>query len=500
MLLEFFTTCCFVSIVSFVTLVFWPLLTRKKHQVPCIPGRWPIIGNALQLTMDRCHLVFAEWAKRYGTVFEVKLFNEKIVVLNDYNSIHQALVQSGTEFAGRPKMHRTDHKGRCKKSIVWQTYNSKLIFLRKEVHKSLKMYGPGLLSLQDICEPDLIALVDRIQEMDGKLFDPSRVFFDSICNIMLFFLIRQRFEYKGPEIETIREMSKLFNETYGSGDGKRLDIIPWLRFGQNKETRRLEQALNIRDRLWKSLIEQNGTFVEESVVGHLQRLKKDHSDIDNDTIKECFTNLVLAGVDTTATALTCLVLVLLHNQDVQKKMQEEIDLVFPDGAFPSLSGRQQLPLTEAVILELLRFISHVPLAVPHSTTENTKLCGYDIDANSTVYINLWALHHDENIWPNPWKFDPPRFLDDNGRIQSPQHPNRKRLFVFGAGRRVCLGEAFARNRLYLFVIMLLQHFTFEPDISEQLPEADPRSYVLGLVLHPKPFKVRAINRHQMASN
>lgn len=449
--------------------------------------------------MDRCHLVFAEWAKRFGSVFEVKLFNEKIIVLNDYNSIHQALVQSGTDFAGRPKMHRTDQKARCKKSIVWQTYNPKLILLRKEVLKSLKMYGPGLRTLQDICEPDLLALVDRIQEMDGKLFDPSRVLFDSICNIMLFFLLRLRFEYNGPEIETIREMSNLFNETYGSGDGKRLDIIPWLRFGQNKETRRLERALDMRDRLWTSLIEQNGTFTEESVVGHLQSLKKDNSDIDDDTIKECFTNLVLAGVDTTATALTCLVLVLLHNQDIQKKIQEETDRVFPDGAFPALSGRQQTPFTEAAILELLRFISHVPLAVPHSTTENSKLCGYDIDANSTVYINLWALHHDENIWSNPWKFDPSRFLDDDGRIHSPQHPNRKRLLVFGAGRRVCLGEAFARNRLYLFVTMLLQHFTFVPDSTEQLPEVDPRSYDLGLVLHPKPFKVRAINRHQMAA-
>lgn len=97
-------------------------------------------------------------------------------------------------------------------------------------------------------------------------------------------------------------------------------------------------------------------------------------------------------MDTTATALTCLILILLQNQDLQTRMQEEINGVFPEGVFPSLSKRQQTPLTEAVILELLRYISHVPLAVPHSTLENATICGCHIDANATVFLkNLVKL-------------------------------------------------------------------------------------------------------------
>ena len=62
----------------------------------------------------------------------------------------------------------------------------------------------------------------------------------------------------------------------------------------------------------------------------------------------------------------------------------EIDRVFPDGSFPALSGRHHTPFIEAVILELLRYISHVPLAVPHSSLENASISGYHIDAHSTV--------------------------------------------------------------------------------------------------------------------
>lgn len=192
MLLELIATCCFiVSFIPFLASIasaVWLTWSKGTRHTPRIPRRWPIVGNAFQLSMNQCHLVFTEWSKRYGAVFEVKLFNEKIVVLNDYNSIHEALVQAGATFAGRPKMHRTDQKQRCKKSIVWQTYTQKLVFLRKEVHKSLKMYGPGLLALEDVCKPELESLVDRIQQIDGKAFDPSRVVFDSVGNVMLYFV------------------------------------------------------------------------------------------------------------------------------------------------------------------------------------------------------------------------------------------------------------------------------------------------------------------------
>lgn len=188
MLLELIATCCFASFFSFLTFILWSLLFQKGHRVPCIPRRWPIVGNALQVPMRHCHLVFTEWAKHYGAIFEVKLFNEKIVVLNDYKSIHEALVLAGTTFAGRPKMHRTEQRDRCSNSIVWQTYTPKLMFLRKEVHRSLKMYGPRLLILEDICRPELMSLVDRIQALDGENFDPSCNFFESVCNVMLSFV------------------------------------------------------------------------------------------------------------------------------------------------------------------------------------------------------------------------------------------------------------------------------------------------------------------------
>ena len=67
-----------------------------------------------------------------------------------------------------------------------------------------------------------------------------------------------------------------------------------------------------------------------------------------------------------------------------------------------------------------------------------------------------------------------------------------RLMAFGAGRRVCVGEVLARNRLFLLVTSLLQRFHFKAEADDKLPVFDPREYEGGGILAPPRFKVRLI--------
>ena len=90
------------------------------------------------------------------------------------------------------------------------------------------------------------------------------------------------------------------------------------------------------------------------------------------------------GTDTTATGLTCLLLILVHKPDVQLKLHQEIDSVIGLDRPPCLSDRANMPFLQAVLLELLRYISHVPLAVPHYTMRDTSVQDIAIKANSTV--------------------------------------------------------------------------------------------------------------------
>ncbi|CAG14552.1 unnamed protein product, partial [Tetraodon nigroviridis] len=81
---------------------------------------------------------------------------------------------------------------------------------------------------------------------------------------------------------------------------------------------------------------------------------------------------------------------------------------------------------------------------------------FTVKRGTRVIINLWSLHHDEKEWENPELFDPGRFLNSEGTglvIPSSSY------LPFGAGVRVCLGEALAKMELFLFLSWILQRFT-----------------------------------------
>ncbi len=84
-----------------------------------------------------------------------------------------------------------------------------------------------------------------------------------------------------------------------------------------------------------------------------------------------------------------------------------------------LSDRSQLPYAEAVIHEVLRVVSVFPLTVQHCATgEGAEIAGYQIPKKSHVVGNLYAAMHDPNLFNEPDKFLPERFLDEDGNFKS----------------------------------------------------------------------------------
>ena len=117
------------------------------------------------------------------------------------------------------------------------------------------------------------------------------------------------------------------------------------------------------------------------------------------------------------------------------------------------------------------------------------LAGYAIPKKTTVFTNLWALHHDPNKWEDVDDFKPERFLDKDGKLG----PKPANWLPFSAGRRVCLGEPVAKPEFLLIFACLMQRFRL------QLPDgvqADlyPDRNVFGIV--PKPHKMLIKLRHQ----
>ncbi len=105
-------------------------------------------------------------------------------------------------------------------------------------------------------------------------------------------------------------------------------------------------------------------------------------------------NLFNPGTFTTAIALSTFVYLMMEHPDLQKQLQNEADRHLGStqneadrhlgSRTPNADDRKMMPLMEAAILEILRYISHVPLNLPHFTLENTTVGGYTIPKNTQV--------------------------------------------------------------------------------------------------------------------
>ena len=98
---------------------------------------------------------------------------------------------------------------------------------------------------------------------------------------------------------------------------------------------------------------------------------------------------------------------------------------------------------------------------------------------------------DTDYWGDPEVFRPSRFLIKNG--QSFKLDRKEQFIPFGFGKRVCMGENFAKAELWLFFTSILQRFTVKKPRENPLP--DPRNDIAGLTRSPEPFYVQFEARH-----
>ena len=118
----------------------------------------------------------------------------------------------------------------------------------------------------------------------------------------------------------------------------------------------------------------------------------------------------------------------------------------------------------AVLLESLRAAALVGSGIPHYSTQDVPLGDYIIPKHTSILGSLYHIMNDPEHFPDPHKFNPERFLDDQ------QHfvPN-ERVIPFGIGKRVCLGQNLAEKEFYIFFAGFMQQFELQKDQSKELP-------------------------------
>jgi cytochrome P450 len=163
-------------------------------------------------------------------------------------------------------------------------------------------------------------------------------------------------------------------------------------------------------------------------------------------IRDELVTLLLAGHDTTATALAWAVERLARHPEHQARLTEEIR-----------AGGYQF--REAVVKETLR-LRPVIAVVARRLTAPMRIGGVSLPAGTTVMPSIYLMHLRPDIYPDPRRFRPERFLE--------QQAGTYTWIPFGGGVRRCLGAAFAECETHIVLRTLFESCTVEP--TNERPE------------------------------
>ncbi|XEV01653.1 hypothetical protein FSHL1_006940 [Fusarium sambucinum] len=185
------------------------------------------------------------------------------------------------------------------------------------------------------------------------------------------------------------------------------------------------------------------------------RKSEDISDIQ---IAAHASDFVIAGSETTATALSCITYYLLKTPDVLKKLQDEIRNNFQSYQEIDNTATSQLPYLNAVILEGMRMYPPLPFPLPRVVPEGgDTVDGQFIPGGTVVSTNPFAASMSSDNFHDAWTFDPERWL------HSTVEDDREASQPFSLGTRGCLGKSL--GWLEMRTILAKMHFKYDLELS-----------------------------------
>ena len=179
--------------------------------------------------------------------------------------------------------------------------------------------------------------------------------------------------------------------------------------------------------------------------------------------------------------------------EIQSKVQAELDQVVGKSRPLMESDIQSMVYLPAVVKEVLRLHPPGPLlSWARLAITDTTIDGYHVPAGTTAMVNMWAITRDPDVWVDPLKFMPERFVSkDSADVEFSVLGSDLRLAPFGSGRRTCPGKTLGLATVSFWVGSLLHEFEWVQsddnpvDLTEMLRLSCEMANPLKVKVHPR---------------
>lgn len=160
--------------------------------------------------------------------------------------------------------------------------------------------------------------------------------------------------------------------------------------------------------------------MNKDLLGYMLNARDENDlGLSDENIRDQVVTFLIAGHDTTANTLAWTLYELSRNPDVKTKVLQEIaDNHITWKELPSSDQISNLKYTYQVIKEILRMYPPVRALGKYCKEDCIIPGGYKVKANTTCAVQVFAMHHNEKIYPDPYRFDPERWTPEEEQKRS----------------------------------------------------------------------------------
>ncbi|CAF0837522.1 unnamed protein product [Brachionus calyciflorus] len=456
------------------------------------PRPLPIIGNFHHIMKRGLPYNDLAMIEKYGKTFGYFEGSTPVVQTTDLKLIKSVLIKDFNVFTNRRQIDAVmfepfDHFLSIIKDEDWKTVRAIL----STTFTSGKLKSMSKLMLE--CANNLNQHFQKVAEKDG-IFSSVDFYrgltLDVISSCCFGFSVDS---IKEPDNPVIKHLNRLSLDSMTKdprfmllilfpklakflSERKMLEIIPKDTIKYLKELtftimQNRRDKSEVRDDFIQSMVEHEQNVEEQKKSEEKSEDKKwDPKDLKHLrrtlTIAEIFSQsamFLFAGYETSSTTLNLIAYHLAKYPEVQNKLIEEIDSVLANHngeiSYESVSEMKYLSM---VIDETLR-IFPAAVRLDRIASEDFEYEGIKIEKDQMIVVPIFALHHNKDIYPDPDRFDPERFSDENK-----QKRDNNAYLPFGNGPRNCLGMRFAILEMKLALATTLSKFRF--DTCDKTPE------------------------------
>lgn len=468
----------------------------RRPPYPPGPKGYPIIGNSFDIPGNPVWEGLARMAQEHDTdILHLDLPGCHLIVLSDSDTAIDLMERRSAAYSDRPQPPMlSELMGLSSWTFSMMPYGSIWRTHRRLFHR---FFNVGVADLfDDKIEKAVNVFAHRLSESPERFLDHTRFLTGSLALSVAY----------GLNIES--ENNKFYRASEGAMSAVDeamvpgrffVDIFPilkhipewfpgagWKKFGRMTKEK-LYDSITLPFQAVKESFQANTTTTSSFVGTCLEELPQLGKDgVDEEVIRGVGGIIYLGGEETTASALGSFFLAATLHPEIVRLAQKELDEVIGGDRLPDLSDKHQLPYITAIAKEVLRWRPSAPVAAARWVMEDDVYKGLAIPPRTALIGNIWAMLHNESVYPNPNVFDPSRFLKD-GQID----PNVKdpEQITFGWGRRICPGKHFAVRVLWLTIARVLATFDVSKCLDENGDTIVPDGkYTFGGVTHPLPFK------------